>query len=389
MPRDAVTDDVRDPLRERPLAELDRILSDAAPSFGVARAGDITRLDDLGLPTFTAVRADPIGESVSVCTGKGRTLPAARVSALAEALERYCAEPRGRIAVTTAREDELAGPFVASAAIIPGAGYEIDGPIDWCRGRRLADDRPVWVPANVTFFPYQPSAHARRLCAAATHGLAVGASRAEAVVHGLLECIERDAYARAVALASVDRGELVPVIAPVAIEAAAPTEVAAIRRAGLHLLARDLTHDLEIPAVLCVITDGALAHMGIAARPCGERALRAALAEAAQSRLTDLQGAREDLPPRDGEAVARWFVEAGASPVVALPRTPGADAGVAATLRTLLERLARAGLHDPVAVDLDLAGVDLSVVRVVAPGLEVWAHDPSRIGARARTWLMA
>jgi ribosomal protein S12 methylthiotransferase accessory factor YcaO len=38
-------------------------------------------------------------------------------------------------------------------------------------------------------------------------------------------------------------------------------------------------------------------------------------------------------------------------------------------------------------VDLSLPEVDLCVVRAIAPGLETWAYDPSRIGSRARTWL--
>ncbi|HMG20709.1 MAG TPA: hypothetical protein VK607_05305, partial [Kofleriaceae bacterium] len=38
--------------------------------FGVARIAEITRLDRLGLPAVSVIRRDPIGHSVSVCTGK-------------------------------------------------------------------------------------------------------------------------------------------------------------------------------------------------------------------------------------------------------------------------------------------------------------------------------
>jgi YcaO-like protein with predicted kinase domain len=375
-----------DPLRARAPAEIDRLLTAASDRFGVARVAEITRLDRIGIPAVSVIRRDPIGESVSVCTGKGDSVTEARAAGLAEALERYCAEPRGRLAVVTCRARELTGDVLAPARLAPWPDADLDAPIDWCRGARL-DGSPVWVPVNAVVFPYLPSPAAERLFAAHTHGLAAGADRDEAIVHGLLECIERDGYARAVALASIGRGAQVPVIdprSPGAEAAAAP--LAKLRGAGLRVLLRDLTADLGVPVVLCVIADGALVHMGIAAHLDPGRALRGAVLEAAQSRVTDLQGAREDLPPRD-QPVDLWFVEPGAAPVVAWPAAAAPVARDAA-LATLAGRLAAlAPPVEPVYVDLDLAGIDLAVVRVIAPGLETWAHDPSRTGPRARAWL--
>src|SRR5262249_11531806 len=152
------------------------------------------------------------------------------------------------------------------------------------------DGAPLWLPVNAVVFPYLPSPGAQRLFAAHTHGLATGGDRDEAIVHGLLECIERDAYARAVALASTRRGADVPVIALEPPERAAARElVDRIRDAGLRVLLRDLTADHAVPVVLCVISDGGLAHMGIAAHLDADRAVRDAVLEAAQSRVTDLQ----------------------------------------------------------------------------------------------------
>lgn len=381
-----------DPLRARSLAALadvaalDRLLTASADRFGVARIAEITRLDRLGIPAVSVTRRDPIGESISVCTGKGDTALAARVAGLAEALERYCAEPRGRLEIVTCRAAELDGDAIAPGDLIPGPGVDLDRPIDWCRGARLGG-APVWVPVNAVVFPYLPSPGAERLFAAHTHGLAAGASRDEAIVHGLLECIERDCYARAVALASTGRGEQVPILDPAAPGAALAGElISKIRRAGLRVLLRDLTADTAVPAALCVIAEGTLAHMGMAAHLDPALALRAAVLEAAQSRATDLQGAREDLPPRD-EPADPWFLEPGAAPVVPWPAPSGPvtlDAGRAA----LVARLAAlVPPIEPAFVDLSLPGVDLAVVRVVAPGLESWAHDPSRIGPRAQAWL--
>ncbi len=373
-----------DPLRTRDLIATDLVLTAAAARFGVTRLAEITRLDEPGLPIASAVRGDPIGASVSVASGKGGSPLAARVAALAEALERYCAEPRGRLPQVVARPGELAGRSLDPRRLILPQEFDPAWRIDWCRGTTL-DDAAIWVPVNAVVFPYHPSPEAVRLLAAHTHGLAAGSTRAEAVVHGLLECIERDAYARAVALASTGRGDAVPIVDLDAARREVPDRIERLSAAGLHIQLRDITADTAVVTILCTISDGELCHLGVASHPDGRRALDRAIDEAAQSRLVDLQGAREDLPPRDGPPVDPWFVSAGRAPAVGVPEG-WPPRGVAETLGELRDRLGGLDI-EPLVVDLSLPGVDMAVVRVITPGLEVWAFDPSRIGSRARAWL--
>jgi ribosomal protein S12 methylthiotransferase accessory factor len=365
--------------RSRSLERTAAILSGGATRFGVSRLGSITRLDGVGLSTVTAVRRDPIGESISVCTGKGATDMEARVGALAEALERYCAEPRDRVPVVTARLDEQPDAIAPDTFILPDDAAR-EGAIDWCRAATLGG-RAVWVPANAVFFPYVPSAGARVLFAPQTTGLAAGATLDEALVFALLECIERDAYSRALGLASVGRGEEIPVMDPDAVQAAAPQEFGALRSRGIDLLVRDLTCDTAVPCFLCTINDGSQAHFGAAARPNAVLALRHAMQEAAQSRLTDIQGAREDLPDHDPTvAVDPWFTSPGGARIVDADGAQTVLAGLDARLKALTPPVEACG------VDLTLSGVDMAVVRALTPGLEVWALDPSRVGARLRSW---
>src|SRR5207302_10313602 len=89
------------------LEETASRLEESAGRFGVSRFGSITRLDSLGIHTATATRCDPVGESISVCTGKGASEREALVGALAEALKRFCAEPRDRIPVLAAAASNL------------------------------------------------------------------------------------------------------------------------------------------------------------------------------------------------------------------------------------------------------------------------------------------
>jgi ribosomal protein S12 methylthiotransferase accessory factor len=133
------------------------VLTAAATRF-VARVN--TRLDELGLPTVSVTRRDPLGESVSVTSGKGDTARAARVSALAEALERYCAEPRGRLEIVTRRVDELSGRVLAPSSLIATTEIRTEDRLDWCHGMTLHGE-PIWVPVNAVEFPINPARRPR------------------------------------------------------------------------------------------------------------------------------------------------------------------------------------------------------------------------------------
>lgn len=373
--------------RHRSLLETAALLEAAAPRFGVARMGSITRLDGLGIPAVTVIRADPVGESVSICTGKGATELEARVGGLAEALERYCAEPRGRLEVITNSYEALAAEALAPERLALPLEADSRAPLDWVRGRTL-QGQPLWIPANAVFFPYSPSQGAVALFASHTTGVAAGATVEEALVFALLECIERDAYSRAVALATVGRGHEIATLDCEEARRTAPGEVDSLTQAGMSYLIRDLTCDTGVPTYLCTISDGFQTHSGCTARPDGARALREAIREATQSRLTDIQGAREDLTERALKSeVDDWFLQPGSSATVALTQGWHADTPEAALdrLHQQLRTLSRP--VQAVWVDLSLEGVDAAVVRAITPGLELWAFDPTRAGPRSRDWL--
>jgi ribosomal protein S12 methylthiotransferase accessory factor len=102
---------------------------------------------------------------------------------------------------------------------------------------------------------------------------------------------------------------------------------------------------------------------------CAERvddALAAALLEAAQSRLTDVHGAREDIAPADREAaleLARQAALAGAA--------VDASSLAAGDALPLLERFHRAGFSRAAAVDLAPAAFPLAIVKVLVPRMRV------------------
>ncbi|MFI7276947.1 TOMM precursor leader peptide-binding protein [Streptomyces sp. NPDC049879] len=86
----------------------------------------------------------------------------------------------GAYAPETYRDDPMVDPFD------PGR------PIPWLHGWSLRDERPVLVPARLVH--YSAGVAADNFVFECSNGCATGGHPAEAVLHGLLELVERDAF---------------------------------------------------------------------------------------------------------------------------------------------------------------------------------------------------
>jgi ribosomal protein S12 methylthiotransferase accessory factor len=115
-----------------------------------------------------------------------------------------------------------------------------------------------------------------------------------------------------------------------------------------------------------------------------------ALTEVAQSRLTQIHGAREDttiaeLRKRMGYDRAKrinayWFRDNG---LVDYNKVMSYDSDDFLTdIQFVVEALRNKGLDRVIVVDLTREEIGIPVVRVIVPGLEVFAMDPSRRGER-------
>jgi len=353
--------------------------------IGVTRLGDTTSLDVLGICTAVAIRRDVVEPGITVASGKGRTVADARLTALAESYERYCAEPRGRIPTFRGGYSDLR-TAIDPRSLVPAwwSRYSPEQSLEWCIGVALDDGHECAVPANAVFFPYEPPP-LEQLFSSHTTGLSCGGAMEDALCSGLLECIERDHYTRVVAQLSsgcaVDSFEIdVATLPP-----SDASEVKRLRATGTSVVLRDITGDFGIPTVLALIARDSQVHRGCAAHPRSNVAARAALFEAAQGRATDIQGAREDLLPFDGVAPHRWFTEPLA--VGGLRNSVLVVDDIGAEVRFLARRMKEVLGEAPVAVDLSLDGAGVPAIRIVAPGLEFWAEDEDRIGPRCRAWM--
>ncbi|HDQ08350.1 MAG TPA: YcaO-related McrA-glycine thioamidation protein [Methanoculleus sp.] len=360
------------------------------PLSGITRVADITRLDRIGIPVFSCIRPEAATGAISVYNGKGATPVAARVSAIMEGIERYSAEPLDRAVV----KGTFAELSEGSSAVFPGdlilpAYADPGASLEWVRGYDIMQDEEVFVPTHAVFHPV---AHGSiRLFRTSTNGIASGNTLEEAVFHALSEVVERDAWSLVEA-----SGRAGPVIAEID-DPRCSRILAAFESAGVEVLVRDITSDIGIPTIAAIaddvtLRDPTLLVTGMGTHTCPEIATLRALTEVAQSRATQIHGAREDTTEGDMRRVLgydrmkrlnkKWFA---ADETIAFGdllsfRSEDFMDDIAFTL----DRLAERGLDRCIVVDLTREEIGVPVVRVIVPGLEVYAMDNERAGERCR-----
>ncbi|MHC1604518.1 MAG: YcaO-related McrA-glycine thioamidation protein [Candidatus Methanofastidiosia archaeon] len=375
---------------KKPQETLDAI-KDKMSLIGVTRTADITKLDRVGVPVFSSIRPKAMAGAVSVYNGKGVTKTEAKVSAMMEAVERYSAEVQdGRLEFLS--ESELSVNHISPLSLIlPNPFlYDTSSRIGWICGEELNSGDEVYVPGNAVFHPYP--AKYFWLFRTSTNGLASGNCIEEAILHGLCEVIERDAWS----IYEISRK--IPPDVEVDIKSDILDKLLkAFEKAGVEITIKDITSDIGIPTFVAVaddirLKDPALLNMGMGSHLSPKIALIRALTEVAQSRLTQIHGAREDtisseVKKKIGyERMKRlnrqWFSR---GEKILFSDIPSLDTKyIKDDIGVVLERLSRRGLSQVIVVDLTREKVDVPVVRIVVPGLEQFALDRDRVGMRGR-----
>jgi len=387
-----------------PEATLDRIRPHLA-SLGITRVGEITGLDSLGIPVAVATR--PNSFSLSVNLGKGRDSASARASAAMEAAEIAIAE-RLPVDAIAGSPSEIA--LSGHAALDLGRmarcqphRLDPDEPLLWVKGHSLFSGEAVMVPWALVGLDHRPAAPGYHdAFEVATDGLASGNMLAEAVLHGLCELVERDAYAQL---------ELMPPHKLNArrrsLQATGPQLgglLELIARRGLELRLFEMTSDIAIPAYFAILSqaerdEGEFYSWssfcgGCGCHPSPERAMIRAVTEAAQARIAMAAGARDDLPPSHYQPGDRFLGESAQEMFGAPMRIDGARAqrdtpGWVTTsfgerILHVLGALARVGIDEAIVVELPSGAVDARVARVIVPDLQVPLHgERTQVLARA------
>lgn len=348
-----------------------RRFSPAAKAAGITRLADLTGLDTLGIPVWSAIR--PLGRSLSTQQGKGITPLAAKVSALMESLETWSAE---HVVLPIVRGSPRAlGDRAIDIAKLPRATrrpVSRSARLLWVEGRHLATDQPVLVPLQCVSL--DTAWRTPPVFDVSSNGLASGNGLVEAILHGLCEVLERDAEA-AWRRAGSDRRIVLDTIPDRHCRALIDRISATGARVFLwDLGARELAvigaAIMEDPHEPAWRTLGV--YQGFGAHLAPEIAIARALTEAAQTRATYIAGARDDFFAFDyakatdrellGELWHRFTGPCDDPALFAdLPHHATGDLG-----DDLAELVARVG--DVIAVDLTHPAIGVPVVKVIVPG---------------------
>jgi ribosomal protein S12 methylthiotransferase accessory factor len=330
--------------------------------------------------------------------GKGASVEQARTSALCEGLERVSGLYQGDEPRLRARMDELGGEGVDPREILRfsetqyrtreawneahSRRWHVPPPfvpereMDWCPAWSLTRQRRRYLPMTHCYQDV-PAPPEDRFCDFDTNGQASGNCLEEAILHGLLELVERDAVAiwwynqlrkPGVELASFED----PYFEQLKL---------LYREEGRQLRVLELTSDLGIP-VFAALADapGDGLYAGFGCHLDAHLAVQRALTELNQ--VLDPAG-RSPAPWDLRPLVDRSWL----SPDEALPRrtrahfpTPDEHGDLAEDVRTCVETLARAGL-ETLVVDQSRPDLGLAVVKVTVPGLRhIWPRfGPGRL----------
>ncbi|WP_281353015.1 YcaO-like family protein [Allomesorhizobium camelthorni] len=354
---------------------LDRVLP-LRGVVGVTRLANVTGLDSLGIPVFTAIR--PNSRSLSVAHGKGTDEASAKASALMEAVELYCAE-HTRLPLRLGRYCDLSPDNAIDVALLPhrrGRDFDPELPILWTWVTDICRDTNVLVPFEMIHTDFTlPLPQGTGFFPMTSTGLASGNCLAEALVHGLCEVIERDAYARWQSKFTAKRTavDIDTIACPMT-----STLVDRILGSGCTLQLEDITTDVGVPVLFAQIS-GAGEGSLITERPAGgfgchpdrNWACVRAITEAVQSRMARIVGLRDDLTGREfASSVPR---EGNDEEKIASKSINGIESAVSELieedLRWVLGRLRKANRRSVLVADLSPRDAPFCVVKVIVPGL--------------------
>lgn len=397
---------------------LDRLESIISPLTGiVSKVHDKTLAPGLHIAVADQAKREKVDPRENrrlgkpeAAGGKGLSPTQARVSCLAEAVERYACgwtgtEPR-RLASYAELGDEAVdlkhtlgfseGQYANRDALNKGADgmhlvpqvFDENKIIEWSPAWSLTHNAPRWLPTRYNYFNYQaPDVEGdHQFCFGDSNGCASGGTLEEAILQGMLELIERDAisiwwYNRlsmpAADLSGVDAKFL-----------------EAMHRYqndhGLHLEVLDLTSNLGIPVVTAISSrksDGGAITLGFGAHLDPTVAATRALTELNQ--LLPFNEANEMGGEETQFAAAlEWYENAKLDDhpylSVSADAVPTSFADSIADVNSIdgavqfcVDQLNTHG-HELIVHDFNRSDAPLSCVRTVAPGI---CHFWNRRGA--------
>lgn len=365
---------------------------------GITRIADITDLDRIGLPIYTAIRPTAEDGAVSIYGGKGITRDHARASAMMEGFERYSAERHDSDETTTATLEEISrlGEYVNPESLNLPKDFKKENldsmKLEWSIAKDIITDNDYYVPTNAIYHPYIHGNDCESLFKSNTNGLASGNVLEEAILHGIFEVIERDAWSifelTHKNYAQIDTDSIESDIVNETIDK--------FESEGIKIKLMDFTADIDVPTIAAsaddtVTKDAGLLTLGMGTHLDPEVAILRALTEVAQSRATQINGAREDTVRADFtreagyermKRINKYYFRQEDEKIDLSSIENKSTTSINKDLEIVKDELMANDIDRILYHDLTRPELDVSVVRVIIPEMELFALDPSRAGYR-------
>ena len=365
---------------------------------GITRIADITDLDRIGLPIYTAIRPTAEDGAISIYGGKGISKDHAKASAMMEGFERYSAEKQDDDEVIVANMDEISkkGDFINPVSLNLPKDFKKENleslQLEWTLAKDIISGEDFYIPTNAIFHPYIHDNQVQSLFKSNTNGLASGNILEEAILHGMLEVIERDAWSifelTHKNYAQIDLNSIESKLVNDVIEK--------FESEGIKIKLMDFTADIKIPTIAAsaddtVTKDAGLLTLGMGTHLDPEVAILRALTEVAQSRATQINGAREDTVRADFarqagyermKKINKYYFREEEEKIKLSDIENKSTSSITKDIEIVKDELMANEIEKILYVDLTRPELDVSVVRVVIPEMELYALDPTRAGYR-------
>ena len=374
------------------------INEDKLKTAGITRIADITDLDRVGLPIYTAIRPTAEDGAVSIYGGKGISKDHAKASAMMEGFERYSAEKQDSDDTVIANLDEIAkkGNYIDPKSLNLGQNLEkqdlSEFKLEWNLACDIISGEEYYVPSNAVYHPYVHEDSIDGLFKSNTNGLASGNVLDEAILHGMFEVIERDAWSifelTHKNYAQIDLDTIESDVVNDTIDKFA-SEVRKIKL-------MDFTADINVPTIAAsaddtVSKDAGLLTLGMGTHLDPEVAVLRALTEVAQSRATQINGAREDTVRADFareagyermKRINKFYFKEEENKISLSDIENNATTSITEDIEIVKDELISNDISKILYTDLTRPELDISVVRVIIPEMELYALDQTRAGYR-------
>ncbi|MCQ2972801.1 MAG: YcaO-related McrA-glycine thioamidation protein [archaeon] len=363
---------------------------------GITRITEITHLDRIGIPVFSAIRPTSQDGSVSVYAGKGIKVEQAKASAIMEGFERYSGERPDENETITATVSEISkkGNYINPKSLNLPRNKDLDPfmPIEWSITQDIVSEEEYYIPTNAIYHPYIPKAGTLPLFKGNTNGLASGNVLEEAILHGIFEVIERDAWS-IYELTKKNSKQ----IDTDTIESELIQEVLSkFKDNDINIKLMDLTADVKVPTIAAssddtILKDSALLTLGVGTHLNPEIAILRALTEVAQSRATQIHGAREDAVRADFihragyermKKINNHYFDDEENKINFADIEDKSTASLKEDIEITKEELIKCDLDKILFTDLTRPEIRINVVRVIIPEMELYTVDSDRAGDR-------